>query len=269
MIQRPPISTRTDTLFPYTTRFRSRRGRGACGRDFRRISLRYALASVRARKLFASPQGALKLGAAVPHIAIGHAIEQARIDGKTTGRACRICPAKHTASRSPAAQGKRLLLIAFRGGVPVQCQDEGGCVSIGSDHLRRPEMLPSHDRSDGCSTEPFKCPSRQERRFGRICRKAFCMGRRKTGDKRYPRLSLCARRTKSCRCAPPSFPAEEQVRAHRSHLVQAAAPIRHDPVGMVMGGVSDGTEYRSELQSLMRLSYAVFCWNKTNSANHQ
>src|SRR3546814_11592390 len=71
------------------------------------------------------------------------------------------------------------------------------------------------------------------------------MGRRKTGDKRYPRLSLCARRTKSCRCAPPSFPAEEQVRAHRSHLVQAAAPIRHDPVGMVMGGVSDGTEYCS------------------------
>src|SRR3546814_2069124 len=71
------------------------------------------------------------------------------------------------------------------------------------------------------------------------------MGRRKTGYKRYPRLSLCARRTKSCRCAPPSFPAEEQVRAHRSHLVQAAAPIRHEPVGMVMGGVSDGTEYCS------------------------
>src|SRR3546814_7489462 len=104
-------------------------------------------------------------------------------------------------------------------------------------------MLPSHDRSDGCSTEPFKCPSRQERRFGRICRKAFCMGRRKTGDKRYPRLSLCARRTKSCRCAPPSFPAEEQVRAHRSHL--------------------RSEEHTSELQSLMRISYAVFCLKKT------
>src|SRR3546814_9375055 len=70
-----------------------------------------------------------------------------RIDGKTTGRACRICPAKHTASRSPAAQGKRLRLIAFRGGVPVQCQDEGGCVSIGSDHLRRPEMLRSEEHT--------------------------------------------------------------------------------------------------------------------------
>src|SRR3546814_14232898 len=28
MIRRPPRSTRTDTLFPYTTLFRSRRGRG-------------------------------------------------------------------------------------------------------------------------------------------------------------------------------------------------------------------------------------------------
>src|SRR3546814_6081384 len=96
MIQRPPISTRTDTLFPYTTRFRSRRSRSACGRDLRRIALQHALAGVRARKLFAIPQGALNLGAAVPHIAIGHAIEQARIDGKTTGRACRIRSEEHT-----------------------------------------------------------------------------------------------------------------------------------------------------------------------------
>src|SRR3546814_9249693 len=29
MIRRPPISTRTDTLFPYTTRFRSRRPGGS------------------------------------------------------------------------------------------------------------------------------------------------------------------------------------------------------------------------------------------------
>src|SRR3546814_8710085 len=31
MIRRPPRSTRTDTLFPYTTLFRSRRGRGGAG----------------------------------------------------------------------------------------------------------------------------------------------------------------------------------------------------------------------------------------------
>src|SRR3546814_4432090 len=38
MIRRPPISTRTDTLFPYTTLFRSReptRSRGADGPDGR------------------------------------------------------------------------------------------------------------------------------------------------------------------------------------------------------------------------------------------
>src|SRR3546814_15972747 len=31
MIRRPPRSTRTDTLFPYTTRFRSREGDPLCG----------------------------------------------------------------------------------------------------------------------------------------------------------------------------------------------------------------------------------------------
>src|SRR3546814_8627570 len=39
MIRRPPRSTRTDTLFPYTTLFRSRRARPA-GRDDDRIAHR-------------------------------------------------------------------------------------------------------------------------------------------------------------------------------------------------------------------------------------
>src|SRR3546814_3027041 len=39
MIRRPPRSTRTDTLFPYTTLFRSIRGRGRPpGQDAREIS---------------------------------------------------------------------------------------------------------------------------------------------------------------------------------------------------------------------------------------
>src|SRR3546814_2293032 len=63
-----------------------------------------ALAGVRARELFAIPQGALNLGAAVPHIAIGHAIEQARIDGKTTGRACRICQIGRASCRERVCQ---------------------------------------------------------------------------------------------------------------------------------------------------------------------
>src|SRR3546814_6924858 len=33
MVRRPPRSTRTDTLFPYTTLFRSRRFRGFAGTD--------------------------------------------------------------------------------------------------------------------------------------------------------------------------------------------------------------------------------------------
>src|SRR3546814_15444034 len=36
MIRRPPRSTRTDTLFPYTTLFRSRRERGAADIDGQR-----------------------------------------------------------------------------------------------------------------------------------------------------------------------------------------------------------------------------------------
>src|SRR3546814_5388514 len=39
MIRRPPRSTRTDTLFPYTTLFRSRRRARAGDHDRRRLSL--------------------------------------------------------------------------------------------------------------------------------------------------------------------------------------------------------------------------------------
>src|SRR3546814_5824382 len=37
MIRRPPISTRTDTLFPYTTLFRSHRRKQGLGRPNRRL----------------------------------------------------------------------------------------------------------------------------------------------------------------------------------------------------------------------------------------
>src|SRR3546814_15194859 len=42
MIRRPPISTRTDTLFPYTTLFRSHRGAARPRRHGRRVSRRAA-----------------------------------------------------------------------------------------------------------------------------------------------------------------------------------------------------------------------------------
>src|SRR3546814_11575536 len=44
MIRRPPRSTRTDTLFPYTTLFRS--GVGALGRLFHEVSLTFGLFAV-------------------------------------------------------------------------------------------------------------------------------------------------------------------------------------------------------------------------------
>src|SRR3546814_1148835 len=46
MIRRPPRSTRTDTLFPYTTLFRSR-----CTSMTRRKSSKLCLAKVRSRKI--------------------------------------------------------------------------------------------------------------------------------------------------------------------------------------------------------------------------
>src|SRR3546814_9028682 len=46
MIRRPPRSTRTDTLFPYTTLFRSRWARGRSGSRRRRPLLRGSLLSL-------------------------------------------------------------------------------------------------------------------------------------------------------------------------------------------------------------------------------
>src|SRR3546814_4898796 len=48
MIRRPPRSTRTDTLFPYTTLFRSQRRRTQCGPVLSRIVAAPPLHGVRA-----------------------------------------------------------------------------------------------------------------------------------------------------------------------------------------------------------------------------
>src|SRR3546814_1059833 len=51
MIRRPPRSTRTDTLFPYTPLFRSRSSRGLCARaDAERARLNRAAAEARGRR---------------------------------------------------------------------------------------------------------------------------------------------------------------------------------------------------------------------------
>src|SRR3546814_11607455 len=48
MLRRPPVSTRTDTLFPYTTLFRAGSGRAA---PDRRLDRRYRLGAGRAGRL--------------------------------------------------------------------------------------------------------------------------------------------------------------------------------------------------------------------------
>src|SRR3546814_2400482 len=72
MIRRPPRTTPTDTLFPYTTLFRSRTGRGAARRGHqdqpaaavrRPAQERAGLAPVREAGVLAPARGALTQGA--------------------------------------------------------------------------------------------------------------------------------------------------------------------------------------------------------------
>src|SRR3546814_4461593 len=67
MIRRPPRSTRTDTLFPYTTLFRSChithsvhrvRPRRSCGMNFLYLSARYSRIAPDSKTLIASPPSA-------------------------------------------------------------------------------------------------------------------------------------------------------------------------------------------------------------------
>src|SRR3546814_20017308 len=95
MIRRPPISTRTDTLFPYTTLFRSVSSWGVVGRvvvvaaaDFRRryevevlaviaenstaqTALRVRSGRDQALEFDLQPDGVVHLAGAVAHVAAG------------------------------------------------------------------------------------------------------------------------------------------------------------------------------------------------------
>src|SRR3546814_11914488 len=79
MIRRPPRSKRTDTLFPYTTRFRSlaaRAGRGATEGEPRR-------GRAAARRLAAGVRGWRR--AARPDVRQRHADDRGRADGGGRG----------------------------------------------------------------------------------------------------------------------------------------------------------------------------------------
>src|SRR3546814_6595665 len=57
MIRRPPRSTRTDTLFPYTTLFRSPRAGGSEGGGVRRGQSPPVRQSAQCRRRIAAPEG--------------------------------------------------------------------------------------------------------------------------------------------------------------------------------------------------------------------
>src|SRR3546814_3307976 len=54
-----------------------------------------------------------------------------------------------------------------------------------------------------------------------------------------------------------------------SRLSQTCAPTRSEKRGASVSGVGRSEEHTSELQSLMRISYAVFCLKKKNHTNHR
>src|SRR3546814_19165911 len=71
MIRRPPRSTRTDTLFPYTTLFRSGRDRAAAG--FIRsaaVPARHGRYASRERSLRASTQNGAEVAVSIRHLAV-------------------------------------------------------------------------------------------------------------------------------------------------------------------------------------------------------
>src|SRR3546814_3997255 len=56
--------------------------------------------------------------------------------------------------------------------------------------------------------------------------------------------------------------------ALRTRVVDDAAHAPH-PVDVATDQVARSEEHTSELQSLMRISYAVFCWKNKNTASYR
>src|SRR3546814_5357720 len=109
MIRRPPRSTRTDTLFPYTTLFRSSRRSTLC-LSSRRAELCLASAPLggacrRERVLDDSPGGSLGPLRRSPLLVDARdALPLARIRPHALYRRTAISPSTHEASRQPCTQ---------------------------------------------------------------------------------------------------------------------------------------------------------------------
>src|SRR3546814_10263283 len=104
MIRRPPRSTRTDTLFPYTTLFRSRRR--VAGARARRCAV--------VRDVFDPAGGKRRAGRRLPR-------PHARRRGRAAGRALRPRVRRRPATAAGGGRHGRLLLRPPEEGVKCRC----------------------------------------------------------------------------------------------------------------------------------------------------
>src|SRR3546814_13242195 len=109
MIRRPPRSTRTDTLFPYTTLFRSRRRLGRVGRTC--ACPRRALAGDRRRAVRNRSDGRNQRG---PRPHPDHETTRSRQERNVT-----IVRNRHSRARKRSEKGKRVSVGVNRSGLPI------------------------------------------------------------------------------------------------------------------------------------------------------
>src|SRR3546814_12653863 len=114
MIRRPPRSTRTDTLFPYTTLFRSRGGAGEAVADQRRRARGEA---ARTRRRIQAPPAAVRLLHRPGLRGGGHALECDR--GRDLGGAAGLSDGAarhHRLDRTSVVWGKSVSVRVDLGG---------------------------------------------------------------------------------------------------------------------------------------------------------
>src|SRR3546814_6848731 len=83
-------------------------------------------------------------------------------------------------------------------------------------------------------------------------------------DQRFVRRVSCR-----CPCKQPAIPSPHRVRPPCSRLPAAAAAMHDAPRSSATVKPARSEEHTSELQSLMRISYAVFCLKKKTETQKQ
>src|SRR3546814_7596203 len=118
------------------------------------------------------------------------------------------------------------------------------------------EMRSSEWSSDVCSSDLLRCCPNN--RVGRRCAVPPWPLRSRGADSRRPSAVLVeAHRSRGHRGAPAPRPGENRGRTH-----PIAAPCASRPTSCPREYARKSEEHTSELQSLMRISYAVFCLKK-------